>query len=326
MRFASLSRKSGVLLVTAGLLVSLAACSAPNESADPDCAVTPAGSASDSVKVTGDFGALPKVTFDAGIEAKTTERSVVIDGDGDPAATGDTVNVQFSIFNGATAANVNSTSYKKGEETAFPLDGSLLAGLEKTIECSTVGSRIVGVIPPVDAWGDTGSADLGIGATDNVVFVVDVVSIKAPAAPALPKADGVDQPAVEGMPTVVLADDGRPTVTIPDTAPPTELQLAVLKKGDGAVVADGDDVTVHYEGLNWTTKEIFDESWERGTPANFNTSGVIAGFTQALVGQSVGSQVLVVIPPSLGYGEAGSSTNALAGQTLVFVIDILGIG
>ena len=93
-----------------------------------------------------------------------------------------------------------------------------------------------------------------------------------------------------------------------------------------AVVADGDDVTVNYQGLNWDTKEIFDDSWAKGSPANFNTAQVVPGFSQALVGQSVGSQVLVVIPPALGYGEAGSSGNALAGQTLVFVIDILGIG
>lgn len=323
---------TGAALVAAvGLLVTLSAC-ATTDSADPDCTPTPPGTASDSVKVTGDFGALPAVKFDPGIDAPTTERSVVITGDGDTVVEGDTVLVQFSILNGATSVTVNGTSYAEGDEAAFPLDRSLLPGLVKTLDCSTVGSRVVGVIPPADAFGEAGSSQLDIGATDNIVFVVDIVRVQpaetpAPSTPVLPKADGVDQPPAAGLPTVVLDDTGRPTVTIPDTAPPTDLKLAVLKKGDGAVVADGDDVTVHYEGLNWTTKEIFDESWARGASANFNTSGVIPGFTQALVGQSVGSQVIVVIPPALGYGEASSTnSNPLAGQTLIFVIDILGIG
>ncbi len=322
-------RIATTLLVTAGLVVSLAACSTPTETADPNCPVTPSGKVSDSIKVTGDFLTEPKVDFSIPLTApEETQRSVVIKGDGDTVQQGDTVNVLFSIFSGANSADIAGTDWANETTTELPVDAAqFLPGIVKTIQCSTVGSRVVGVIPPADAFGEAGSTDLGVGPTDAIVFVVDIESIKAAAEPALPKADGVDQPPVDGLPTVVLADDGRPTVTIPDTAPPTDLQLAVLKKGDGAVVADGDSVTVHYEGLNWTSKEIFDESWARGTPSTFTTSQVIPGFTQALVGQTVGSQVLVVIPPALGYGEASeTNTSPLAGQTLVFVIDILGIG
>ena len=317
------------LILTAGLLVSLAACSASTDSGAADCATTPAGSASNSISVSGDFLTKPTVDFTIPMAVpESTQRTVVIKGDGDRVVDGDTVNVLFSIYSGASSADIAGSDWSTGTTTELPVDATqFLPGIVKTIECSTVGSRVVGVIPPVDAFGEAGSPDLGVGASDAIVFVVDIESITPPAEPALPKADGADQPPVDGMPTVVLDDTGRPTVTIPDTAAPTELQLAVLKKGAGAVVADGDNVTVHYEGLNWATKEIFDESWSRGTPANFNTAQVIAGFTQALVGQTVGSQVIVVIPPALGYGEASdANTNALAGQTLVFVIDILGIG
>ncbi|MBX3098098.1 MAG: FKBP-type peptidyl-prolyl cis-trans isomerase [Salinibacterium sp.] len=317
------------LIVTAGLLASLAACSASPGSGSADCATTPSGSASSAITVTGDFLKAPKVDFSIPLAApKTTERSVIIKGDGAVVHQGDSVNVLFSIYSGANSADIAGTDWATGTTTKLPVDASqFLPGIVKTLECSTVGSRVVGVIPPSDGFGETGSTNLGVGATDAIVFVVDIESISPPAEPVLPKADGVDQPLVDGMPTVVLDNAGRPTVTIPDTAAPTELKLAVLKKGGGAVVAAGDNVTVNYEGLNWATKEIFDESWSRGTPANFNTAQVIAGFTQALVGQTVGSQVIVVIPPALGYGEASdANTNALAGQTLVFVIDILGIG
>ena len=85
----------------------------------------------------------------------------------------------------------------------------------------------------------------------------------------------------------------------------------------------GDTVRIHYTG---TLKDgsVFDSSWEAGTPASFQTTGVVDGFRQALEGQTVGSQVVVVIPPAAGYGEEGSSDNELAGETLVFVVDILG--
>jgi peptidylprolyl isomerase len=316
------------MIVTAGLLVSLAACSAPVDDGAANCATTPSGSVSDSIKVTGDFLKEPKVDFSIPLKApEATERTVVIKGDGDVVKDGDSVNVLFSLYSGASSADIAGTDWAKGATAELPVDATqFLPGIVKTLECSTVGSRVVGVIPPVDAFGETGSPDLGVAATDALIFVVDIESIKPAPEPALPKANGVDQPPVAGLPTVVLDADGVPTVTIPDTPAPTELQLAVLKKGDGAVVADGDDVTVNYQGLNWDTKEIFDDSWAKGSPANFNTAQVVPGFSQALVGQSVGSQVLVVIPPALGYGEAGSSSNALAGQTLVFVIDILGIG
>ena len=124
----------------------------------------------------------------------------------------------------------------------------------------------------------------------------------------------------------MLADDGRPTVTIPDEAPPAELKIAVLKKGDGAVVPVASDVIVHYEGINWNTKEIFDESWARGEPSPFNTAQVIAGFTKAIEGQTVGSQVIAIIPPADGYGSTGRPPSIGGTDTLVFVVDILGLG
>ncbi|MDP3208553.1 MAG: FKBP-type peptidyl-prolyl cis-trans isomerase [Rhodoglobus sp.] len=313
------------ILAAAGLVVSLAACSTGTVDAS-DCAATPSGSASNAVKVSGDFGAKPDVTISFPTSTTSTERTVVIAGDGETAIAGDSVSVDYTLFNGTTGVELASTEYTDSSAVEFPVDDTqFLVGIVKTLECSTVGSRVVGVIPPVDSFGDAGSAQLGVAPGEDLVFVVDILSIAPPVEPALPKADGVDQPATAGFPTVVLDDTGRPTVTIPDAAPPTELGLAVLKLGDGATVQAGDDVTVHYEGINWNTKVIFDESWARGTPATFNTAQVIAGFTAALVGQTVGSQVIVIIPPDQGYGEAGSPPDIGGTDTLVFVIDILGI-
>lgn len=310
------------LIVTIGLVASLAACSAPTDTADPDCEAVPSGAASDSVTVTGDFGATPTVNFTAPTDVAATQRTVIIVGDGETAIAGDVVNVNFTLLNGTTGLELTATEFGEEPMTSFPLDAEqFLVGIVETLTCSTVGSRVVGVIPSANGFGDTGSPQLGVEPGQDLVFVVDVVSIDPPVVPPLAKADGEDQPAQEGFPTVVLDAEGRPTVTIPDTAPPADLRIAVLKQGDGAEVRDGDDVVVHYVGMNWASKVIFDESWARGEPATFNTAQVIPGFTAALLGQQVGSQVIVIIPPDQGYGEGTGDTNG----TIVFVIDILGI-
>jgi len=314
-------RAATSLIVTLGLVASLAACSAP-AATDPDCDAIASGPASDAVEVRGEFSAKPTVAFTAPTAVTQTQRTVVITGDGETAVAGDVVNVNFTLLNGTTGEELTTTEFGEEAATSFPLDAEqFLVGIVDTLTCSTVGSRVVGVIDSADGYGAAGSAQLGVAPDQDLVFVVDVVSIDPPAVPPLPRADGEDQPAEEGFPTVVLDADGRPTVTIPDAAPPSGLEIAVLKRGDGAEVQDGDDVVVHYVGMNWSSKAIFDESWARGEPATFNTAQVIPGFTQALVGQQVGSQVIVIIPPELGYGEGTGDTNG----TIVFVIDILGI-
>lgn len=316
------------LIIVAGLAVSLSACASGTATPDAspaaaDCKPVAAGKASDAVKVTGDFGAKPTVDITAPVTATATERTVSIEGDGEQAVEGDKLNVEFTIYNGTDGKELSATEYTD-TPTQFTVDETkFLAGIAKTLDCSTVGSRLVGVIPPVDSWGDAGNTELGVAATDSLVFVADVVSILPPVPD---RADGADQDPVDGFPAVKLAEDGTPSVTIPDADPPTELGIEVLKKGDGAEVADGATVTVHYVGVNWTTGETFDSSWGRGEPTEFATTGVIPGFGKGLVGQTVGSQVVIVIPPDEGYGEAGQESAGIgADDTLVFVVDILAV-
>lgn len=326
-------RKAIPFFLTLGVVASLAAC-APGDSTTAeqsgDCAATASGSASEAVDVSGDFGTKPTIKVDFPTDVAETERSVAIAGDGDQVAVeGAVANVYFTLYSGATGEELSATSYDEAGIAALPVDAEqFLVGIVKTIQCSTVGSRVVGVIPPDESFADESARlELGVEADDDIVFVADVVSVDAPADPALPRADGEDQPAEDGFPTVKLDDDGRPTITIPSTDPPSELAVAVLKQGDGATVKENSDVTVHYVGMNWTTGEIFDESWARGAPSTFNTGQVVPGFKAALEGQKVGSQIIAVLPPSEGYGEAGNEGAKISGtDTIVFVVDILGIG
>ncbi|WP_150308465.1 FKBP-type peptidyl-prolyl cis-trans isomerase [Planctomonas psychrotolerans] len=283
-----------------------------------ECADTQSGSASEAVTVTGEVGTAPEVSIDAPVEASTTERTIVTEGDGAEIEPGDQAKIAIAVYNGTTGEVVDALPYSAEQPVPFPVDDTLfLPGIVRAVECTTVGSRIVAVTSPEDSFAAEALTELGLSEGDSTVFVIDVLDKMAD------RATGVDQPAQEGLPTVELAEDGQPTVTIPEGDAPTELQIAVLKEGDGAVVQEGDSVTVQYQGTLWATGEVFDESWGKA-PATFVTSQVVPGFGKALVGQKVGSQVLAVLPPAEGYGEAGQPDAGISGtDTLVFVVDIL---
>jgi len=313
------------VLTVAALAVALAGCAA----SDPDASSSPSpsgsaaaerecakpGDATEKVDVTGDFGAAPTVVVNAPIEVDRTERRVLIEGDGKKAEFGDTVRVDFSLYNGTTGAAATQTDYSEGKQAEFVLNEvAFIKGLVKTIACSTVGSRVVGVVPSAEAFGENGLSDYGISAGDTVVFVVDVVSVEEQLTPA---------EWTDGVPTVERDGDGIPTVTLPGGDAPTELKEAVLEKGDGATVVAGDSVTVDYQGISWNTGEIFDQSFGK-SPATFSTLKVVPGFGAALVGQKVGATVIVVIPPELAYGT-DPQAHDLGGQTLVFLVDIKGV-
>lgn len=119
------------------------------------------------------------------------------------------------------------------------------------------------------------------------------------------------------------AQDAKPEFTIPEGEPPTELEVFDIAEGDGAEAGSNATVTTHYVGKSWSTGKQFDSSWDRGEPISFPLSGVIAGWTQGIPGMKVGGRRVLVIPPDLGYGEAGAGSDIGPGETLVFVIDLV---
>jgi peptidylprolyl isomerase len=311
-----MSRIASFLTVSV-VALALAGCSTPG---GDNC--IPSGSASSAVSVEGEYGAAPTITFDKGLTATTTERSVAVAGSGAPVGNGDTVTMDYTLYNGTTGLEIEKSEYTESSPIPYPIDtaATSFVGLSKAISCTTVGSRIVAVIPNAEGFGPQ-AAQAGIGAEDTLVFIIDVTSV---AAKPLAEATGTPVEPLEGFPDVVFTD-GNPSVTIPAGAVPTEYAIETLIQGDGEVVGDGATVVVNYEGVNWNSGEVFDSSFDRGSPATFSTSGVIQGFKDALVGQKVGSRVVVIIPSDLGYGDTGSGDKIKGGDTLVFVVDILGV-
>jgi FKBP-type peptidyl-prolyl cis-trans isomerase len=324
-------RKIATLVGSAALLMvvaaSLTGCTA--SSTIDGCTPAKSGSVSDSITVTGKYGKTPTVKVKSPIATvKTTQRTVITAGKGALASKNKKVSVDFAIYNGTTGKQLTSTGFD-GKTVPFTMDTTqYLPGLVKTLECSRAGTRVVGVIPPADAFKSTGSTDLGVGAKDEMVFVADVVSVSPPSPAPLKTAKGTVEAPKAGFPTVVFDSKGLPTVTIPATTQPSAFEEETLIKGTGAKVTASDTAIVNYQLSIWRTRAVVagNDTWAAGQTASFPLSGVVPGFSQALVGQTVGSRVLVVIPPALGYGASGSSDAGILGtDDIVFLVDILGV-
>jgi peptidylprolyl isomerase len=126
-----------------------------------------------------------------------------------------------------------------------------------------------------------------------------------------------------------MADATKPTVEVPsDQAPSYQLELDDITVGDGEEAVAGRVVEVHYVGVSWSTGEQFDASWDRGQSFKFGLGKgqVIAGWDQGVAGMKVGGRRRITIPPMLGYGKRGAGGVIGPDETLVFVVDLLGVG
>ncbi|MGE5291868.1 MAG: FKBP-type peptidyl-prolyl cis-trans isomerase [Micromonosporaceae bacterium] len=278
-----------------------------------------------SVTVTGAFDRAPKVTI-PGIKPPATLRVTdLIKGHGARVTRGDlaVVNLVGYSWSGAKHKRVVS-SFSSGQPEALTI-GQTIPGLDKSLAGQRAGSRLLLSIPPKDGFGSTGNQQLGVTGSDTLVFVVDVLG----GYPKTAAAHGTQEPAGDPkLPSVSAPAVGAaPAVKIPKAAPSGTLQATTLIRGTGPRVAKGKLLVAQYEGLIWRNSKVFDSSWQRGAPAAFviGTGKVIPGWDKGLVGQRIGSRVLLVIPPKDGYGAQGNSQAGIkATDTLVFVVDILG--
>lgn len=102
------------------------------------------------------------------------------------------------------------------------------------------------------------------------------------------------------------------------------LQYKVIKKGDGNTPTRDDEVTVHYRGYYIDGKE-FDSSYKRNQPATFPVTGVIPGWTEALLLMQEGDKLELYIPYNLAYGEQGKPPTIEPYKTLLFEVELIKI-
>lgn len=305
---------------------SSSASPADSAAAAPAGECTEPGDVSDTLEVGGDFGGTVELLSDVPVTTTEAQRTVLIPGEGETLAEGADVNVSVTIINGESGEVVEAHPVAPMTINQAALMGWAYQG----VSCSQVGERSVLVSPVADAL-DGNLEGSGFEEGQALVVVFDILGTPPgtlDASELLPKAEGESQEAPAGFPTVELDDAGKPEITMPGSDAPTELGVATLITGDGEEVGEGDRVYVHYRGVIWRTGEEFDSSWSRGEPIDFLTTEVIGGFSEALVGQTVGSQVISVVPAATEQGGYGPDQLQQMGyeadDVMVFVLDILG--
>ncbi|MCL1900031.1 MAG: FKBP-type peptidyl-prolyl cis-trans isomerase [Promicromonosporaceae bacterium] len=320
-------RRTTSLLAAAALVFAVAACGDSDGSSEPGEQATDAvepGEPSEpsdggagpldgaDLTFTGptEPGTDPEVTFPTPLASDYTFALVLEEGDGEILQPGQSASVHYVLLLGDGTRLGSTWVDGGGAPEEMVVGGTGLELLDAVLENHRVGSRIFAAGP---AMGVEPTDD---GSTTWVIFA-EIVSARE----ILERAEGSPVTPAPGLPTVTLdAASGEPTLGEVPAAYRSvdEMTVQVLIEGTGPEVLPGQTVTIHYTG--WTPDgEVFDSSWGRG-PATFPLPNLILGWQEGIPGHPVGSQVMLIIPPALAYGESG---HQLAGQTLIFVIDIL---
>ncbi|MGZ3114567.1 FKBP-type peptidyl-prolyl cis-trans isomerase [Streptomyces sp. H62] len=328
-------RRSLLIAVPAGL-VTLAACgdddsgsSSTGDSASPEASGT---SAPPSPKIVD--GPLPAIT--AG--TKFDEKPTVAKGSGDPSKD---LAVRTVIAGGGKAvaendfvianylgqiwssAKVFDNSYDRKTPLVIQLaQGSIIEGWRYALAGRKTGSRVQFSVPPTWGYGRQGNEEAGIKGTDTLVFVVDVQDTFN----ANSSAKGAKVPQDDAaLPEVGTNTDGKaPSIEVPKADAPKKLVAEYVLEGDGPEVGAQDSVLVQYKGVVWDGGKEFDSTYARKQLTSFSLQQVVKGWSQGLTGKKVGSRVLIVIPPDLGYGDNPPQGSGIEkDSTLVFSVDIL---
>jgi FKBP-type peptidyl-prolyl cis-trans isomerase 2 len=315
-RMLNLSQKATVLAAVAALL--LAGCSDATGTGENVGAT--AGTEADISALAGitwseDDAGLPTLEFEGPIDVTATAGRVVADGEGDVVEVGDNITIDYTVVDGLDGAPVYSTYDAGVPETLTVGEGTLDPILVELIVGLRVGANLI-----YAAVDPAGAADGGTAQT--IIMAVTVQSTTT----VLGRAEGTPVEPAADLPAIALAENGAPSITPVSGEAPADLVVQLLIEGEGDPVPASSTITAHYTGWLWNGEQ-FDSSWERGTPLSIQLSpgSVIDGWSQGLVGHPVGSQVLLVVPPELGYGDTANGSIP-AGSTMVFVVDILAAG
>jgi FKBP-type peptidyl-prolyl cis-trans isomerase len=285
------------------------------------------GNANAAVKVTGSFNKTPTVTIPSEQASSNLVISKPVQGTGAVLKAGNAAlaNLVLYKWSGTTHSLIDST-YSSGPQI-IPSQSDL-SGITTALKGARMGSRLVVVLPPKYGYGTSGNSNLGVTGKDTLVWVIDLLQQyagnQAASGPQLSSGGGT-------LPSVTAKTGAAPTITIPKNSPPSSLSVTTLIKGSGPKLATGDTVVTQYVGYIWRTGDVFGSTWPSssqpdGAPFSFELGGdVLQGFSEGLTGVTVGSRVMIVIPPSLGYGSTGNSSAGIEkNDTLVFVIDVIG--
>ena len=305
-----IARKSGSKRLL-GAMTALALClglSACSGKSDGDAH---AGDTMQGVSASGKLGSKPDVSFKTPFKVENQAHQVIQEGNGEVIRDGDRVCTRSLALDAKTGKVISSTWNKSGPDCSLEISKKSIPAYYDTFKGLKVNSTVaVGI----DESG-SGSSQ----ATDSYIMALTFVSRSKD----LTRAQGqkvTDLP--NDLPKISLDDKGKPSLDLNGYKPEAGLVVQPLIKGKGAKVGQHQSVSANYTGWLASNGKQFDSSWDRGQPSDFSLDQVVKGWQQGLAGQTVGSQLLLVIPPDLGYGSQ-KQQSIPANSTLIFVVDIL---
>ncbi len=245
-------------------------------------------------------GLAPSLEFEPGLTYTDVQSTVVWEGEGDPLVDGEPLLLDIyaeSLVDGTTVQN----SFDGLPHPFLLVPEFLGEGLYGALSEQQVGARVLHVAPPLDETSEE----------PPIALVVDILPFRAA---------GTSVGPTDGLPIVVLEDNGEPQITVSeDLETSSDLQVATLIQGSGPQIRENSLILAQYKAVRWEDGSVLNSSWDAGKApleGQIGSGALPLGLEQGLIDQTAGSQVLLVVPSSLGYPEEG---------TLVFVVDILDV-
>ncbi len=293
------------------LCVGLSACSSSSD------APKSAADTMNGISAKGKPGSKPEISFDTPLKVENQSHQVIQEGDGDVIQDGDRVCTRSIAIDSKNGKEINSTWDEETPECSIVIDKTSIPAYYDVFRGQKINTTIAIGIDDQQEGGQPGNGKDGKGSSYimALTFVSKTKDLK--------RAEGEkvkDVPA--DLPKISLSNTGKPSLDLNNYKPTNTLVSQTLIKGKGAKVGEHQTISANYTGWLASDGKQFDSSWDRGQAADFSLDQVVKGWQQGLAGQTVGSQVLVIVPPDLGYGDQEKS-GIPANSTLIFVVDIL---
>lgn len=301
-------------LPTAATSASASGSASASASPTTHPSITPATNL-DGITVTGAMGSKPDVKIPTPWGIDKSQAKVLVQGSGPAVTSSSLIEIHYYGADGYTG-NVFDESYTSGKTISYGVSG-FITGFQTGVIGQKVGSRVlIGITGPDGYDSQGGNANIGILVGDSLVFVVDIVaaSLSEPAGTAVTPASGL--PTVSGdlkAPVVTIASKDTPSST---------LVVQPLIKGSGKAVTATSTLRADYAEYAWSTGKVVKQTYGYA-PLDGTLSTAIPGWQAALVGQTVGSRVLIVVPPAQAYPSGNPRIDVKPGETMVYVVDIL---
>lgn len=260
-------------------------------------------------------GEAPSIDYETPIKVEGNETKVLDEGDGEDIDPGDTLMVQMSIYSGGDKSELGE-SYSQRAGQVLTFDDDLKERVPELYEAME-GMKVGGVVAYSS---DATAGQSGTEGDDSTAVEVYEIIDEVPSG-----IDGEMKESPDELPAVTEGEDGAPQIAKPEGKAPAEVTSEYLIEGDGEEIGEGDTVVADYVGVRWEDGEVFDSSYESGSPAALPLDTMIPGWAEALEGKKVGSRVIMSIPAEKAYGtaeELGEDSEYPAGD-LVFVVDLL---